>query len=56
MNVTKIESNAVLVLFNVTMEPSNLWKNKGIIICDKRTIKFDIETAQCDNKTIKFDK
>ena len=26
MNVTKIESNAILVLLNVTMEPSNVRK------------------------------
>ena len=26
LNVTKIESNAMLVLFNVTMKPSNLRK------------------------------
>ena len=28
LNVTKIESDAILVLFTVTMEPSNLRKNK----------------------------
>ena len=34
-----------------------IWeKNKGTIICDRRTIKFDIGIAQCDNGTIKFDK
>ena len=26
LNVTKIESNVILVLFNVTMEPSNMRK------------------------------
>ena len=47
----------MLVLLNVTMEPSNLRKkNKGTTICDKRTIIFDIGTAQCDNGTIKFEK
>ena len=56
LNVTKIESDAILVLFTVTMEPSNLRKNKWTTICDRRTIKFDIRTAQCDNETIKFEK
>ena len=46
----------MLVLLNVTMEPSNLIKNKGTTICDRRTIKFDIGTAQCDNEIIKFEK
>ena len=50
--------DAMLVLFNITMEPSNLRrkKNKWIIICDKTTVNFDIEIAQYDNKTIKFEK
>ena len=45
----------MLVLLNVTMELSNLRKNKGTTICDKRTVKFDIGTALCDNGTIKFE-
>ena len=56
LNVTKIESDAILVLLNVTMEPSNLRKNKRTTICDRRIVKFDIGTAQCDNGTIKFEK
>ena len=44
-----------MVLLNVTMELSNLRKNKGTTICDKRTVKFDIGTALCDNGTIKFE-
>ena len=44
LNMTKIESDAMLVLLNLTMKPSNL-RNKGTIICDRRTIKFDIGTA-----------
>ena len=56
LNVTKIKSDAILVLLNVTMEPSNLRKNKETNICDKRTIIFDIGTTQCDNETIKFEK
>ena len=46
----------MLGLLNVTMEPSNLRKNKGTTICDRRTVKFDIGTIQCDNGTIKFEK
>ena len=45
----------MLVLLNVIMELSNLRKNEGTIICDKRTVKFDIGTALCDNGTIKFE-
>ena len=41
---------------HLIMEPSNLRKNKGTIICDRRTVKFDIGTVQCDNGTIKFEK
>ena len=46
----------MLVLLNVTMELSNLRKNKEIIICDRRIVKFDIGTTLCDNGTIKFEK
>ena len=47
----------MLVLLNMTMEPSNLReKNKETTICHKRTIKCDIRTAQCDNETIKYEK
>ena len=37
------------------MKLSNLRKNKGTTICDKRTVKFDIGTALSDNETIKFE-
>ena len=49
----------MLVLLNMTMEPSNLIKkikNKGTTTCDKRTIKFDIGIAQCDNRIVKCEK
>ena len=53
-HVTKVESDVMLISFNVTIEPSNLRKkNKRTTICDKITVKCDIETAQCDNKTVK---
>ena len=42
----KNRTYAMLVLLNITIEPSNLReKNKGTTICDKRTIKSDIGTA-----------
>ena len=44
----------MLVLLNMTIEPSNLKKKKkGTTIYDKRTVKCDIGTTQCDNVTIK---
>ena len=45
---------AMLVLLNVTMEPSNLRKkkNKGTIICDKRTVTCGVGTGQCEDETI----
>ena len=36
LNVTKVQSNVMLVLPNVTMEPLNVIKNKGTIKCDKK--------------------
>ena len=49
--------DAMLVLFNITMEPSNLRKkNKGTIICDKRTVTCDVRTAQCEDETVKCEK
>ena len=54
--MTKVQSHVMLILLNVTIESSNLRKNKGTTICDKRTVKFDIGIAQCDNGTIKFEK
>ena len=51
-NVTKELSrdknrpNVMLVLLNMTIEPSNLrGKKKGTTICDKRTVKYDIGIA-----------
>ena len=37
------------------MEPSNVRKNKGTTKCDKRTVTYDVETAQCEDITIKCD-
>ena len=53
----KNRENAILILLNMTMEPSNLRKkNKGTTICDKRNDKCDIRTVQCDNGSVKCEK
>ena len=36
----KIQSNVMLVLINVTMEPSNVRKNKGTIEYHKSTVTY----------------
>ena len=41
-NVTKEQLHVILKLYNVRMEPLNMRRNKGIIICDKKTVKFDL--------------
>ena len=47
----------MLVLLNITMESSNLRKKKkGITICNKRTVKCDIEIAQCNNEIVECEK
>ena len=43
----------MLELHNVRMKPSNVRKNKGTTKCDKKTITYDVGTAQCKNGTIK---
>ena len=54
LNVTKIESDAMLVLLNKIIEPSNVRKkSKGTTKCEKKTFTCNFETAQCENKTIK---
>ena len=52
----KNRTDAILVLLNIIMEPSNLRKKKKNTICDKRTVKCDIGTTQCDNGTVKCEK
>ena len=46
----------MLILFNVTIEPSNMRKNKGTTKCDKSTITCDVNTTQCENDIIKCKK
>ena len=45
----------MLILFNITIEPSNLRKKKrkGTAICDKRIVKCDVGTTQCEVGTVK---
>ena len=43
----------ILVLPNVTIEPSNVRKNKETTECDKSTVTCDIGTALCENGIIK---
>ena len=45
LNVTKVLSNVMLVLPNLTMKPSNVRKNKGATTCDKRTVTYDVGTT-----------
>ena len=53
----KNRADVMLLLLNMTMEPSNLRKkNKGTTICDKRIVKCDIWITQCEDVTIKFEK
>ena len=43
----------MLVLCNMTMKPSNVSKNKGIIKCDNSTVICDVDIVQCNDRTIK---
>ena len=46
LNVTKIESDGMLVLLNKTMEPSNVRKkSKGTTKCEKKAFTCNFETA-----------
>ena len=55
--MAKVQSNVMLVLPNVIMEPSNVRKkNKGTTECDKSTVTYDIGTAQCEDDAIKYEK
>ena len=46
----------MLVLLNVTMEPSNVKKSKGTTKCEKRIVTCDIGTTQCEDETVKCEK
>ena len=51
LNVTKEMS---LVMLNMMMKPSNLWKNKEITKYDKITVIYDVTTTQYNNRTVKY--
>ena len=56
--MTKVQSDVMLVLPNVTMEPSNVRKkkmrttkcDKRIVICDVKTTKYGDEPIKCEKK------
>ena len=54
--MTKVLSNVMLVLPNVTIEPSNVRKKKGTTKFDKRIITYDVRTTQCEDGTVKYEK
>ena len=53
--MAKVWPNMMLVLPNVTMEPSNMRKKEKMRItdCDKSTVACNVGNAQCDNKIVK---
>ena len=52
----KLQLDVILVLSNMIMELSNVRKKKGIIVCDKSTVRSDVGTTQCNNRTVKCEK
>ena len=55
--MTKIESYVILELHNMRMEPSNVRKkSNGTTKCEKRTITYDVGTAQYKDGTVKCEK
>ena len=58
LNVTKVLSNVMLVLPNMTIEPLNVRKKKKkkTTKCDKRIVTCNIGTAQYKNWTIRCEK
>ena len=56
--MTKVQSKAMLVLPNVTVEPPNLKKEKekGTAKCYKRIVTCDIRTAKCEDEIVKCEK
>ena len=56
LNVTKVQSYVMLVLYNVRMVPSNVGKNKKTTECDKSIVTCDVGTVQCEDDTINLRK
>ena len=51
------QKNCLLKPHNMRMKPSNVRKNsKGTTKCKKKTITFDIGTAQCEDGIVKYKK
>ena len=44
-NVTKVQSDVMLILHNVRIVPSNVRKNKGTTEYDKSIVTCDVGTA-----------
>ena len=49
LNISKVQAYVVLVLPNMTMEPSNVRKNRETTECDKSTVTCDVGIALCEN-------
>jgi len=66
--VTKVYSYVIFFFFldrpficdvgiaNMTMEPSNVRKDKVTTKCDKSNVTCNIGTILCDNETFKYEK
>ena len=52
----ELSQHVMLELHNVRMKPSNVRKNKETNKCDKRTVTYDVRTAQNKNEIIKCEK
>ena len=46
----------MLKLHNVIIKSSNVRKNKRTIKCDKKTVTWNVGTAQCEDETVKYKK
>ena len=55
-NVRKELTHVMLELHNVRMNRQMWEKSKGTTKCEKRTITFDVGTAQCEDEIVKCDK
>ena len=49
-------THVMLELHNVRMNRQMWEKSKGTTKCEKRTITFDVGTAQCEDEIVKCDK
>ena len=56
LNMSKVQVYVVLVLPNMTIEPSNVRKNRETTECDKSTVTCDVGIAQREDGTAKCEK